>query len=117
MINDSKKEFGTDIKNHDFIKRSLKLHLTTSSFNKVTGQYETFLRMVYPLLDIAEKGSLENKLNYLENLLSDGEKAILVYSATFLDQKDFAITLFKAGFCKSLPDDYLIAIEHKKLLF
>jgi len=117
VITDSNKDLGFDIKIPDHIKSSLIIHLTTSSFNKKTGQYETFLRMIYPLLEIAERGKLDNKLKYLENLLSDGEKAILVYSASFLDKKDFAINLFKAGFCKSLPDDYLISKYHKNLIF
>lgn len=113
---DSKSQ-NFDINNPEGFSQSLRHHLTESAFNKGSGQYEDFLRMVYPLLEIAERGQLGNRLKYLENLLSDGEKAILVYSATFLDPKDFAITLFKAGFCKSLPDNYLISKEHKKLLF
>ena len=104
-----KSSVKNDSKNQEFnisdpkaFKDSLKAHLTTSSFNKATGQYETFLRMVYPLLEIAERGKLESRLKYLENQLSEGEKAILVYSATFLDDKEFAVKLFKSGFCKSL---------------
>jgi len=113
---DSKTE-GFDISNPKEFSSSLKKHLTTSSFNKETGQYETFLRMVYPLLEIAQRGKLDNKLKYLENLLSDGEKAILVYSATFLDKKYFAIKLFKNGFCGNLNDKHLIVLGHRNLIF
>jgi hypothetical protein len=98
-------------------KGSLQRHLTTSSFNKETGQYEVFLRMIYPLLEIAERGKLIGRLNYLENLLSDGEKAILVYSATFLDKKHYAIKLFKSGFCQNLDDKHLISPKHRDLIF
>lgn len=114
--NDSKSQ-DFDILKPEAFKASLEHHLTTSSFNKETGQYEVFLRMVYPLLEIAERGDLKSRLNYLENLLSDGEKAILVYSATFLGKKDFAIKLFKSGFCESLPNDYLISPDHRKMIF
>lgn len=114
---DSLKDQGFDIKTPEEFLNSLKHHLTTSSFNKKTGQYETFLRMVYPLLEIAERGDLENRLKYLENSLSEGEKAILVYSASFLDKKGFAKKLFKSGFCKSIPDEYLISPDHRKLIF
>lgn len=113
---DSKTE-GFDMSDPKAFSSSLKKHLTTSSFNKETGQYETFLRMVYPLLEIAERGKLENKLKYLENLLSGGEKAILVYSATFLDKKEFAIKLFKSGFCEKLDDNQLISPGHRQLIF
>jgi hypothetical protein len=113
---DSKSK-GFNISDPNAFSTSLKKHLTTSSFNKETGQYETFLRMVYPLLEIVERGKLENRLKYLENLLSDGEKAILVYSATFIDQNQSAIKLFKTGFCETLPDDNLISPNHKKLIF
>ena len=106
-----------DIDDPNAFSHSLKRHLTKSAFNKGSGQYEDFIRMIYPLLEIAERGKLDNKLKYLENLLSDGEKAILVYSATFLDQKDFGIKLFKSGFCKSIPDDYLISLGHRNLIF
>lgn len=116
VVNDSKSQ-GFDILDPKAFKSSLKEHLMTSSFNKATGQYETFLRMVYPLLEIAQGGKLDNKLNYLENLLSDGEKAILVYSATFLDQKDFAIKLFKSGFCEKLDDKHLISPDHRNMIF
>src|SRR5690606_40425959 len=75
----------------DVCSSDLKHHLTTSDFNKKTGQYEDFLRMVYPLLEIAERGNLESRLKYLENLLSNGEKAILIYSASFIDKKEFAM--------------------------
>lgn len=114
--NDSKSK-GFDISKPAEFKGSLKHHLTTSSFNKETGQYEVFLRMIYPLLEIAERGDLKSRLNYLENLLSDGEKAILVYSATFLDNKDFAIKLFNSGFCEKLDDNHLISKDHRNLIF
>lgn len=113
---DSKTE-GFDISDPNAFSSSLKRHLTTSSFNKETGQYETFLKLIYPLLEMAEKGKLESKLKYLENLLSDGEKAVLVYSATFLDKKDFAIKLFKSGFCEKMEDKNLISPDHRKLIF
>lgn len=114
--NDSKSK-GFDISKPAEFKGSLKQHLMTSSFNKATGQYETFLRMVYPLLEIVERGKLESRLNYLENLLSDGEKAILVYSGSFLDKKDYAIKLFKSGFCEKLDDKHLISKDHRSLIF
>ena len=117
VLEDSKKELGFDLKSTDGFRNSLRNHLTTSSFNIGSGQYEDFIRMIYPLLEIAERGKFYNKVNYLENLLSDGEKAILVYSATFLDQKEFAINLFKSGFCKSIPDEYLISPDHRILIF
>lgn len=113
--NSATEKFDIDDPNAFF--NSLKRHLTKSAFNKGSGQYEDFIRMIYPLLEIAERGKLDNKLKYLENLLSDGEKAILVYSVTFLDQKDFGIKLFKSGFCKSIPDDYLISLGHRNLIF
>lgn len=113
---DSKTE-GFDIDDPKAFLPSLKRHLTTSSFNRETGQYETFLRMVYPLLEIAEQGNLENQLKYLENLLSEGEKAILLYSASFLNQKEFAIKLFKSGFCKNIQNDSLISPDHRNLIF
>jgi hypothetical protein len=113
---DSKTE-GFNISDPKSFSSSLKRHLTTSTFNKETGQYETFLRMVYPLLEIVEKGKLESRIKYLENLLSEGEKAILVYSATFLDKKDFATKLFKSGFCEKLDDKHLISNDHRKLIF
>lgn len=116
VINDSKSQ-GFDISKPEEFKGSLENHLTTSSFNKETGQYETFLRMIYPLLEIAERGELKSRLNYLENLLSDGEKAILVYSATFLDHNDFAMKLFKSGFCRKLDDKHLISKDHRSLIF
>jgi hypothetical protein len=108
---------GFNINDPEAFKSSLKKHLTKSTFNKESGQYEDFLRMIYPLLEIAERGKLENRLKYLENLLSNGEKAILVYSATFLDEKEFMKNLFKSGFCKSIPNDYLISSEHRNLIF
>lgn len=114
---DSGKDKGFDINDPVGFKDSLLHHLTSSSFNKETGQYETFLRMVYPLLEIAARGKLESRIKYLENLLSEGEKAILVYSATFLDKKDFAIKLFKSGFCEKLDDKDLISSDHRKLIF
>ncbi|MFC3417167.1 hypothetical protein [Algoriphagus hitonicola] len=114
---DSKKDLGFDLNRPDEFRNSLRNHLTKSAFNKNSGQYEDFIRMIYPLLEIAERGKLDNKLKYLENLLSDGEKAILVYSATFLDQKDFGIKLFKSGFCKSISNEYLISKEHRNLIF
>lgn len=116
VLNDSKSQ-GFEILNSEEFKDPLKNHLTTSSFNKETGQYEVFLRMIFPLLEIAERGNLTNRLNYLENLLSDGEKAILIFSVTFLDKKDFAIKLFKSGFCKNIPDKYLISRDHRNMIF
>lgn len=116
VIDDSKSQ-GFDISKPEEFKGRLGHHLTTSSFNKETGQYEVFLRMIYPLLEIAERGDLKSRLNYLENLLSDGEKAILIYSATFLDHKDFAMKLFKSGFCEKMDDKNLISADHRKLIF
>lgn len=116
VLSDSK-TIGFDILEPDSFNGSLKRHLKSSSFNKETGQYEIFLRMIYPLLEIAERGGLEGRLRYLENLLGNGEKAILVYSATFLDKKDFALRLFKSGFCQKLEDKHLIAKEHRNLIF
>ncbi|WP_425636041.1 hypothetical protein ACPUEN_11645 [Algoriphagus yeomjeoni] len=114
---DSKKELGFDINSPKGFKESLLHHLSNSSFNTSTGQYDTFKKLVYPLLEMAERGKLESKIQYLENLLSEGEKAVLIYSASFIDKKGFAISLFKSGFCKSIPDDYLISKEHRDLIF
>jgi hypothetical protein len=113
---DAKTE-GFDISDPNAFSTSLIRHLTTSSFNRKTGQYETFLKLIYPLLEMAEKGKLESKLQYLENLLSEGEKAVLVYSATFLDKKDFAIRLFRSGFCQKIDDKDLISERHRQLIF
>lgn len=105
-----------DLGQKDNFVESLILHLQMSKFNS-GGQYDDFVRMIYPLIEISGKNGLENKLKYLEGTLSKGEKAILIYSASFIDKNQSAINLFKSGFCKNITDDYLISKEHRILIF
>lgn len=102
-------------KEDNFVK-SLIHHLQSSKFNS-DGQYEDFVRMIYPLIEISGKKGLENKLKYLEGTLSKGEKAILIYSATFIDENQSTIMLLKSGFCDNIPDQYLITSDHRELIF
>jgi len=106
-----------DINQADSFESSLQKHLFESSFNKNSGQLENFLRMIYPLLEIAERGGLESRLRFLENLLTDSEKALLIYAPTYLDQNESAISLFRSGFCSRLPEECLISPDHRKLIF
>ena len=76
-----------------------------------------FLSEIYLLIEIAEKNRFEDRIKILESFMTWAENAILIYSATFMDQNSSAIKLFKSGFCKSLPDEYLISPEHRKLIF
>lgn len=105
-----------DLDHKDNFVDSLIHHLQTSKFNS-DGQYDDFLRMIYPLIKISGKPGIENKLKYLEGTLSKGEKAVLVYSATLIDQNEPSINLFKQGFCENIPDSNLILPEHRNLIF
>jgi len=55
-------------------KESSEYHFITSSFN-TSGQYNDFLIIVYPLLEIGRRGKLVSRLKYLENFLTESEKA------------------------------------------
>lgn len=90
--------------------------MQTSKFNS-DGQYDDFLRMIYPLIKISGKHGLENKLKYLEGTLSKGGKAVLIYSAILIDKNESAINLYKQGFCKNIPDSNLISPDHRNLIF
>lgn len=105
-----------DLNQKDNFVDSLKHHLQKSKFNS-NGQYDDFVRMIYPLIEISGKKGLENKLKYLEGTLSKGEKAILIYSATFIDENHSTILQLKSGFCENIPDQYLIASDHRNLIF
>lgn len=99
------------------LSESLGVHFYSKGFNGKNDQYDNFLRVIYLLIEIAEKNDFRDRIKILESFMSRSEKAILIYSATFIDKNQSAINLFKSGFCKSIPDDYLISFEHKNLIF
>ncbi|MCE7057417.1 hypothetical protein LZF95_22235 [Algoriphagus sp. AGSA1] len=108
---------GEDVNNPVALTKSLKRHFYSKGFNGKNDQYDNFLRVIYLLFEIAEQNDFQDRVNILESFMTRAEKAILVYSATFIDQNKSAIKLFKSGFCQSLPDDYLISPDHKKMIF
>lgn len=99
------------------LSESLAGHFYSKGFNGSNDQYDNFLRVIYLLIEIAEQNDFQDRVKILESFLTRSEKAILVYSATFIDKNESAINLFKSGFCKSIPDNYLISPEHRGLIF
>jgi hypothetical protein len=108
---------GEDLNNPVPLTNSLKRHFYSKGFNGKNDQYDNFLRVIYLLLEIAEKNGFQDRIKILESFLTQSEKAILIYSATFIDENQSAIRLFKAGFCKSIPDECLISPDHRKMIF
>lgn len=99
------------------LSESLGVHFYSKGFNGKNDQYDNFLRVIYLLLEIAEKNGFQDRVKILESFMTRSEKAILIYSATFIDENPSATRLFKSGFCKSIPDEYLISPDHRKLIF
>ncbi|WP_339706772.1 hypothetical protein [Algoriphagus aquimarinus] len=99
------------------LSESLGKHFYSKGFNGKNDQYDNFLRVIYLLIEIAEQNDFQDRVKILESFMTRAEKAILVYSATFIDQNQSAMKLFKSGFCQSLPEDYLISPDHRKLIF
>lgn len=108
---------GEDLNNPIPLTNSLKKHLYSKGFNGKNDQYDNFLRVIYLLLEIAEKNGFQDRVKILESFMTRSEKAILIYSATFIDENSSAIKLFKSGFCKSIPEECLISPEHRNLIF
>lgn len=108
---------GEDINDPILFTKSLKRHFYSKGFNGENDQYDNFLRVIYLLIEIAEKNNFQDRVKILESFMTRAEKAILIYSATFIDEHQSAIRLFKSGFCESIPDDYLISNDHRKLIF
>jgi hypothetical protein len=108
---------GEDLNKPVPLTNSLKRHFYSKGFNGKNDQYDNFLRVIYLLLEIAEKNGFQDRVKIIESFMTRSEKAILIYSATFIDENQSAIRLFKSGFCKSLPDEYLISPDHRKLIF
>lgn len=108
---------GADIREPAEISKSLTRHFYSKGFNGEDDQYDNYMRLIYALVEIAEQNSLQERIKILESIMSREEKAILLYSATFIDENQSAIKLFKSGFCKSIPDEYLISPDHRNLIF
>lgn len=107
----------SDMLNPNKLSESLGKHFYSKGFNGKNDQYDNFLRVIYLLLEIAEKNGFQDRVKILESFMSRSEKAILIYSATLIDKNQSAINLFKSGFCKSIPNEYLISPDHRKLIF
>lgn len=108
---------GEDLNNPVTLTNSLNRHFYSKGFNGKNDQYDNFLRVIYLLLEIAEKNGFQDRVKILESFMTRSEKAILIYSATFIDENSSPIRLFKSGFCKSIPDECLISPDHRKLIF
>jgi uncharacterized membrane protein len=108
---------GDDINDPIAFTKSLKRHFKSKGFNGENDQYDNFLRVIYLLLEIAEKNNFQDRVKILESFMTRAEKAILIYSATFIDENQSAVKLFRDGFCKSIPDEYLISPDHRNLIF
>lgn len=111
------REIEADAKDGDVLSKILKRHFYSKGFNVRNDQYDNFLRVVYLLIEIAEKNNFQERVKILESFMTRAEKAILVYSATFIDKNQSAIRLFRSGFCKSIPEEYLILPDHRDLIF
>lgn len=107
----------SDMLNPNKLSESLGVHFYSKGFNGKNDQYDNFLRVIYLLIEIAEKNDFRDRIKILESFMSRSEKAILIYSATLIDKNQSAINLFKSGFCKSIPNEYLISPDHRKLIF
>ena len=106
-----------DLSDSNKLSESLSKHFYSKGFNGKNDQYDNFLRVIYLMIEIAQKNDFQDRVKILESFMTRSEKAILIYSAIFIDKNESAIKLFKSGFCQTIPDEFLISPAHRNLIF